>query len=66
MWSRPHRCIFKNGFIAEKRREGRKGEAGHGHVERRGEGEVEGELEMRMRGKRLRAHSYILVVHSPT
>ena len=37
----------------ERKRKGRKGEAGHGHVERRGKGRG-GELEMKIRGKSLR------------
>ena len=37
----------------ERKREGRKGEAGHGQVERRGKGRG-GELEMKIRGKSLR------------
>jgi hypothetical protein len=39
---------------AERNRKDRKGEVGHGHVERRGKGEGERELEIRMRGKSLR------------
>ena len=33
---------------AERKREGRKKETSHGHVERRGKGGREGELEMRI------------------
>jgi hypothetical protein len=39
---------------AERKRKGRKGEVGHGHMERRGKGEREGGLKIRMRGKSLR------------
>jgi hypothetical protein len=35
--------------MAERKREGRKREAGHGHMERRGKGGREGGLEMRVR-----------------
>ena len=34
---------------AERKRKGRKGEASHGHVERRGKGGGEGALEMKIR-----------------
>jgi hypothetical protein len=42
------------GRKAERKREGRKREAGHGHVERESKGGGLGEREMRMRGKCLR------------
>ena len=34
---------------AERKREGRKRETGHGHVEKKGKGERKGGLEMRVR-----------------
>ena len=42
------------------RREDRRREAGHGHVERRGEGREKGDLE-NMKGEGLKSRMYILV-----
>jgi hypothetical protein len=48
---------------AEGRREGRKREAGHSHVERGGKGEREGGLEMRVRkGENLKSGLFFIFV----